>query len=302
MEAGPDEEKPPCCLFIDDREKGIVETFGEAARSGAIIVPPHTIFVDKLTIGDYAIATRISPDSEILGVRMVFERKTFNDLLESIGGTRWKNQLSKLLKYRQENPDTIVVYIIESDENDTSFYMDIADSLIDLDIHVVYTRTTFETVRYLMKRVKSLSHSDSLPQLVSRQIAQYKEFQGKKYDVNAGNFLLETLKIVPKITPQCAQEIAKNYDSVADFITRCTPNSLLGTIYKTEKNKEARLGQTRARNIVSLFWNTTETDREALQRMAGKYRAQKQELLHPPPPSSRRSKKHKSKRIKIDSE
>lgn len=288
-------QRADCCLFIDDREKGIVEAFGDAARSGAIVVPPHTIFVDKLSIGDYAIATRISPDSELLGVRMVFERKTFKDLLDSIGGTRWKNQLSKLLKYHQENPDTIVVYIIESDESDTSFYMDIADSLIDLNIHVVYTKSTFETIRYLMKRVKSLSHSDSLPQLVSRQIAQYKEFQGKKYDINPGNFLLETLKIVPKITPQCAQEIAKDYDSLADFITRCTPNSLVGTVYRTEKNKEAHIGETRARNIVSLFWNTNESDRAPLQRLSHKYRAEKEALLHPPPPLS---KKHKSKRSK----
>jgi ERCC4-type nuclease len=284
-----------CCLFIDDREKGIVEAFGEASRSGAIIVPPHTIFVDKLTIGDYAIATRISPDSDLLGVRMVFERKTFKDLLDSIGGTRWKNQLSKLLKYLQENPDTIVVYIIESDESDTSFYMDIADALIDLNIHVVYTKSTFETIRYLMKRVKTLSHSDSLPQLVSRQIAQYKEFQGKKYDINPDNFLLETLKIVPKITPQCAAEIAKNYDSLADFITRCTPNTLIGTVYRTEKNKEAHIGETRARNIVALFWNVNETDRAPLQRLTNKYRAEKEALLHPPPPPS---KKHKSKRSK----
>lgn len=279
--AAPEETVPvraKCCLFIDNNEKNLPEAFGFVCKNEQINIPPNTVFVDHLRIGDYAIATKLSPDSDDLVVRLVLERKTKDDLINSIGSTRWSNQLANLLRYREEFPDTVIGYIIESDQPESdSFYDHMASALIDLNIHVIRTNSTYATVKYLLGRVKSLGDSASLPELITRKIAAYKEFQGKKYDISSETFLVELLKIIPKITPQCAEAIASRYRSVFDFLARCTPNDLVGTAYTTTKGTQAKIGQKRAQTIVDMVWSIDGPHRPEVQRLLHKRTERKRE-------------------------
>jgi len=302
-------EAPPdtnCHLYIDDREDGklIVEFFAaiEADKlPGAepeLKIQPGTVFKDRLSSGDYAICTK-KPGTEEFSVRMVFERKTYEDLCNSISHERWNNQKSLLLKFRQDYPDTVCVYIIEGNETSDSFYMHMADDLVELGITVVHTSSLRDTVKYLLRRRHRMSKSNSMGELINKHIALYKEFKGRKSKINPECFLLETLKIIPGITPFAAEAIAARYDSVADFVTRCIPGDLVGIDYKTNEST-ARIGEKRAKSIVSMLWSKSEINRRKIQRAVEKAMEITQEVQEQEKKRKSKSKQSQTKRVKIE--
>lgn len=295
-----------CHLYIDDREDGrlIAEFFAviEAEKTtgveAEIKIQPGTVFKDRLSIGDYAICTK-KPNSDELSVRMVFERKTWTDLCNSISHERWNNQKAMLLKFRQEYPDTVCIYIIESNDTPDSFYMHMADDLVELGITVVHTRSIQDTVKYLLRRRHRMSKSSSMGELINKHIALYKEFKGRKSKINPECFLSETLKIIPGITPFAAEAIAARYDSVADFVMRCIPNDLVGIDYKTNEST-ARIGEKRAKSIVSMLWSKSEINRRKIQRAVEKAMEITQEVQEQEKKRKSKSKQSQTKRVKIE--
>ncbi len=264
-----------CRLYVDDREDGrLAREFLQAVEKiPELTVQRGTVFSDRLPIGDYAVCMKVKPEDDDVSIRMIIERKSYQDLCASISddGNRWNNQKARMLQFRKEYPDTICIYIIEiGDSVPDSYFMRMAGDLVDLGICVVHTKNIEETVHYLLRRRHLLSKTNSTDELVGLHLAMYREFRGKKNTVKPENFLAETLKIIPGITPSAAQNIASNYESVADFVARCTPEDLVGTQYKTKNNTDAHIGKKRADTVVSMLWSESGINRARVQRIIEK--------------------------------
>lgn len=268
-------------MLIDSNENDIIPAFGYVSNTEKIQIPEGTIFRKRLPVGDFGIVTRVSPGSKDLAIRALWERKTLEDLINSIGSTRWDNQISKMLQHRKDFPDTILGVIIEAEPGkNNSFYINKANALVDCGIHVVYTNSIYGTVKFLLDRIRTLGESASLPELVNHRIARYKEFKGRKTEITPEKFLVEVLKIIPKVTPQCAEVIAKHYRSVWSFLERCTPDDLVGITYPTDKGKTARIGKVRAQTIVDMVWNSDSPKRSAMQYILNKEKERKRDSEH----------------------
>ena len=96
------------CIVIDTREDKVKPFFDNFISdiNRKFNFQKLTTVVKQITIGDFCIIVNGKP-------RLMIERKTWADLSASIKDKRINGQTEKMLKFREENPECQLIYIIE---------------------------------------------------------------------------------------------------------------------------------------------------------------------------------------------
>ena len=193
-------------LVIDCREKKIIDELS----SRQVLYS-----VKSLDIGDIIFNDK---DGQIA---ILIERKTVNDLKESIKDGRLREQRDRILK--SGIPSERVVYLVEGDINKSTNTDTLMGSMINMmfrdNIKIYKTNSLKETCDFIVKMQKKMN--DDLPSFLSGEyrVKDYSETLKKKKKDNMNSRLLFILCLsqIPSVSDIMAKSISKEYNSLYDL-------------------------------------------------------------------------------------
>jgi ERCC4-type nuclease len=235
-------------LIIDNREN-IKELFSELITKESLncskVSYDISIKYENLDLGDYVIKINTNPV-------LVIERKTVNDLAQSIRDGRHREQKKRLLSTYEKSQ---ILFLIEGNifANNQSYNQNKIDTYTIISsifntmyrdgLHVIFSyrdETTVELIKNILKKI--IKNGGTLidvesgggthqEQLIQNTLNSIKI--KKKDNLNSKTSLIAFLSSIPNISPQFATELADchNFNSVNDLIVHINKNE--------DKNKSA---------------------------------------------------------------
>ena len=155
---------------------------------------------------------------------LVIERKTWSDLQSSIKDSRFREQRSRLLEWRENNKEQNgFVYVVEGIYNETLFQLErntLERLMIAYQIPVIFTESLQETCD-LIKKWSNLKGMECLfrkRSLEEDQIESRMKYRIKKNFTDSKLFLMENLCSIRGISLSIAQSITTEYPSMFIFV------------------------------------------------------------------------------------
>lgn len=235
-------------LVIDNREGKIINLIKH-------LTTDYT--VEQLSIGDFLIKMGDSTTNTI-----VVERKSVNDLYQSINDGRYKEQKARLLA---NYPLSQVIYLIEGDLSDlysSAHRKAVSGSIFNMQfrdkIRVVRTKDLNDTCDFILslyskatKNPEWFISGESQPQLENDGVDYSSLIKVNK----SGNMTPEVCQVVmlthiPGVSHNFSRRILEHYQSLENLINALksaeTPEGLLTNLQVTDKRK---LGKVLAQRI-----------------------------------------------------
>lgn len=203
-------------IVVDDRERVLINNI------------KFDIIVKRLELGDIEFYI-----NNILHI--IFERKTINDLADSIKDGRYKQQKRKLLEYIKDN-NIQLIYIIEGEipKNKSIIkirglkYSSIDGSILNMiirdKIYIIYTLDINDTINILIKLTKNISkYIQKQNNEVEDNIVYYqKNTQINKKNIDIQTCFIAQLSQIPSISLKKAKIIAYKYKTYKNMINKLT--------------------------------------------------------------------------------
>jgi ERCC4-type nuclease len=241
-------------LVYDYREKHVFKQLEKMVGSEKYNT---IVLVSKnLDIGDFVIGN------------MIIERKTHQDLAASLLDGRYREQSARLVKYREENPNTKIIYFIEG--NFDLFFNNHnvdKDKLISCIMSLMYEKNFYiitskhinETCEFLLKF--TLKYYTKYCNGVSNSMIDNCAFiDNKKHkkstQITKDNIALMMLTNIPNVSENIARQILQNFDNnMYKFLNSLYNDSeILNDIkLKNKDNKERKLSKLVIKNIKELL-------------------------------------------------
>ena len=235
-------------LVIDNREGKIINLIKHLTTN-------YT--VEQLSIGDFLIKMGDSRDNTI-----VVERKSVNDLYQSINDGRYKEQKARLLA---NYPLSQVIYLIEGDLSDlysSAHRKAVSGSIFNMQfrdkIRVVRTKDLNDTCDFILSLYSKATKNpewfitgETQPQLENDSVDYSSLIKVNK----SGNMTPEVCQVVmlthiPGVSHNFSRRILEHYQSLENLINALksaeTPEGLLTNLQVTDKRK---LGKVLAQRI-----------------------------------------------------
>lgn len=245
-------------LIVDTRESHIKD----------IVNPELNISIKNLDIGDFI----FKQDDTIL---MLIERKSINDLADSIKSGRYREQKIRILN--SGIPRDKIIYLIEGTINNNLIYngipgKTIISSVINLlirdNIKVIFTKNIDDTFIWLEKIYDKLNDPKYIHTISDNPNIQYLETikTVKKQNLDSRNCFLLQLAQIPGVSIKYSDAISKHYPNMVELIKAYNINTdininrlLLSNIQiNTSNNKTRKLGKIISTRIYNYLYNIDE--------------------------------------------
>lgn len=224
-------------IIIDNREKDLIE-----------LCSKNNLEFNKqnLHLGD--ITFNLENNQELI----IIERKTIDDLLQSINDGRYREQKSRLLE-KHKKDGTSIYYLLEGNIYNSSksdlIYSCIINTMIRDNFKIIYSKNIEETYNYIIKITKKCVEFKGI--LTKNEIINNNYIDviksEKKKNMTKENCYMAMLKQIPGVSSNIAINISKEYDSF---------NKLIKAYEVVENNKELLLkdiviGKRKLGNVLS---------------------------------------------------
>ena len=265
-------------IVVDVREHDLIEKLnGIAAESKSDI----TIVIETLLLGDILLRKNSNdvPNTKEL---LLFERKSFVDLLASIKDGRYEEQSHRLIHSSGMNPHNIC-YLLEGTFSTLRNPMDkrvILSAMTSLSyfkgFSVLRTATVFETAELIWamanKLQKEFDNGKSIPSYASPSVSSQQLVERTEQVPCAyGNFVKKTkhenitpenigeilLSQIPGISNHIATEILKHFGgSFSQLITeiKTAPEKLDSIYLESSSGKKRKLSSAVIQSILRFLW------------------------------------------------
>lgn len=169
--------------------------------------------IEQLDIGDIII--------EHNDFSLVFERKTYDDLISSVNDGRYREQKQRMLS---ASPPRFCSYILEgSCDQSSSIYTGMVINTIFRDnMNIIWSRNPCETANWIRKIAnKARDHPEYFTENTQPQsyIACVKTKTKKSSNIDKQTCYILQLCQIPGVSHKIATEIAKIYSSIPDLIS-----------------------------------------------------------------------------------
>lgn len=247
-------------LLIDHRESKIKQFFQENELSNVVIE------YENLEFGDFIFVIEFSVDNTS---KLVFERKSINDLASSIKDNRWRNQKQNLLV----NFDRSQLYYIIEDHieyaesnivysgiSHNTIISSIINTMIRDDIKCFFTENLLDTINLLKTIATKLVKDGS--KLINNHDKTTIHVAKKIVHNSKDKFFHNCLLCIPGLSEKIAQPLLREYNSLENFYNRLNCKdyqerfgelSQLRT--ETEPGKHRKISRTVLTNILDYFWD-----------------------------------------------
>lgn len=226
-------------MVIDIREKKLIETLKKMEKGVQFIIK-H----EKLDVGD--IQLRNIETQQII----IIERKTGDDLYNSILDSRYREQKARLLDSFDASQ---IIYIIEGEckKKDEKTKKIISGAKINTqfrdNIKIIETKDIENTKDILIQLFNKFSKDEF------NSTQQKLEIRSKSKKVK-DNFVINVLSLIPQISYSMAETICtkKRYNKLNDLISDLNDNgeTTLENVMITNKR---RFGKTMSKNVYNLL-------------------------------------------------
>ncbi len=198
-------------LVANDEKKYVHAEFKKQVKKG--------LSIEKLELADIVVGN------------VIIERKQINDLYSSVLDGRLFKQLSKMAAYRDENPDTVPILLIEGQslKRPLAKYKYIfslesikANIVVVYGIQVINTKTLADTVRFI-KEIDRYSDGGK------HVIKNVRAFKRKKSIRDQRLYFLQGL---PTIGPDRAKQILDKYNTPMEYFQRASVNKQIEKVLR----------------------------------------------------------------------
>lgn len=210
--------------------------------------------VENLSIGDIEISDEATT--------FIIERKTWQDLSSSIKDTRFREQRSRLLLWKNESINNKIIYFIEGKYNDSYKKEKLVTErlMIGYSIPVFYFSSLIEIKNFLIyiKNKESLLDFTKTRTIEEDQIEYRLSDRPKKKYCDAKLFLCEMIFSIHGVTYEIAKKISEPYESICDFCKHFIDNKeeFISNIKKIEyKTKSGNSKKITKNQIDKIFKN-----------------------------------------------
>ena len=245
-------------LKIDCREKKIIE---ELKRQNIKFIE------EQLDLGDFIIYDNT-------GIKILFERKTINDLASSIIDGRYKEQSCRLNSFNIHNHN--IIYLIEGDLNNISKFTKInketlSSAMITLQYFKGFTVLKSNDIkdscsillRYLTKLNKENKPSfyDLIPNKENIDTLGKDDYSSiiknkKKDNITKDNINMIMLQQIPDISFKTASVIIDKYKTIVDLVHNLQiDNDCLNNLKLVNNGKERKISKKCIENIKKFLLN-----------------------------------------------
>lgn len=154
--------------------------------------------------------------------RLIIERKTFQDLKSSIRDSRFREQRSRLLLWRNDNFHKFL-YFIEGEDKEDEFNIEkrtIERLMIGYQIPILFMKSLEDTRDKIIDwiRLESLDKLFKVRSIELDQIESRLSYKIKKNYQNEKLFFMEILSHIKGISPSISLSIGNEFLSLKNFI------------------------------------------------------------------------------------
>ena len=247
-------------LIIDHRERLLKEYFHSLSE----------VTFENLDLGDI----QFKYQNQII---FIIERKTLQDLAESIKSGRYREQRARLLE--TISPSSRILYLIEGilPNKDsihripyTTFLGSYINLLVRDNLKLIQTRDSQETIQFvelLYQKLKKLHPSSHLLQLSETSPTSISSFNNQDYlqtvkpkkkdNLDPASCYILQLAQIPGISTNIASQIASHYPSFKQLY-QCYEDSdslaIQNITYLTSTGKDIRVGPKRSQSIYNYLF------------------------------------------------
>lgn len=252
-------------IIVDDREKAL---FGELKQSETL-TSDIAIKIERLTVGDYAIII----NGKIVAI---IERKTLNDLSESIKDDRMKN-IDNMIKARKESKCKLLLLVegnFLSADSKKKYrgipYKNLQAKLDHIairdDIPIVYTKDPYHTIARIIGLCKSFHKLIQKGELIMEDIKGGSEVAKVKIVKPNDRIHVEMIAVLDKCGITTATNILKKYHIKQVFSGKITEQQFR-EIHQNEKTTLGDRGSHVFKQVSALMKHKpgTYTDRKTEQ-------------------------------------
>lgn len=234
-------------ITIDCREAKLLDELTKQQKEN-VLFKEISISTQNLLLGDITI--------EVPNHKLLFERKTVDDLLASIKDGRYEEQSYRL----QTMNDYKIYYIIEGKvrKEHRTVYSSILSLNYFKGYSVLRTDDTKETASMILYfTLKLMKEKDKQPQTTEEQQTYATFIQKKKNDnITADNFAQIVLCQIPLVSNVSASAILSKYSNDLNTLISAIkedPHCLDSITYKTATDKDRKVSKACITNIVSFL-------------------------------------------------
>lgn len=186
--------------------------------------------------------------------RLIIERKTFQDLQSSIRDSRFREQRSRLLLWRNEENQKFL-YFIEGEDKENEFFIEkrtVERLMIGYQIPILFMKSLEETRDKIIDWIH-LENLEKLFQVRSIELDQVESrlsYKIKKNYENEKLFFMEILSHIKGISPSISLAIGNEFLSLKHFILSYEENKekwesqLKSLEYETVKKNKKKISST----------------------------------------------------------
>lgn len=183
--------------------------------------------------------------------RLIIERKTFQDLHSSIRDSRFREQRSRLLLWRNDNNQKFL-YFMEGEDKEDEFIMEkrtMERLMIGYQIPILFMKSLEDTRNKIIDwiRLESLDKLFKVRSIELDQIESRLSYKIKKNYQNEKLFFMEILSHIKGISPSISLSIGNEFLSLKNFILLYQENyeeweeKLKSLEYETPKKNKKKI-------------------------------------------------------------
>lgn len=245
----------PVNIVLDSREQKLVELFlsdkfKEYQKKELSKKEPNEVKSEskQLDIGDI----QIFHNNEL---KMIIERKTFQDLEASFNDGRYDEQKSRLLAFKESNPSVSILYLLEG-KIDKYKYSQVVGSILSMqlkyDFKIFVAKDVDDSFNFLLelgKKIHSLSHHHQQPKTEQNYFGGIKIKKSDNYTPEL--WFLTILSSIPRVSKQIAEKIVEQYKTPLLLTEELKANGINNL--KNYKVNDRRIGDKLASKIQEYF-------------------------------------------------
>lgn len=279
-------------IWLDIRERDIIDIFTSLQQTDTNPIPFE---IKTLDVGDICIV-----DTQSKEMYIVFERKTFQDLIASMKDGRYKEQKQRILYSLPKHVRKL--YILEGAQNvedDVLFYEKhkliidgfYLNNMIRDGIFVEKTMNIHETVSFILKckhqfERKYETFVSSLLHPEENQTQEYQMFHSiKKKNLNEKIIFKSMLSIIPNVSNSISEALFIEFSSMSQmilFLNQYDKNYSQMIEYISDikhGNSNKRIGESVAYKIITNLFLLDEEEKNQITLSSTKKSSRKKKIM-----------------------